>query len=360
MKIGILTYHRTLNYGACLQAIATRVVLEKMGHEAYYVDYWPKYHSQQYKAFSIGRFFSLGLRSRLYYLVESIKWYKYRKIRIDNFELFFKEYIYPYCKPVDEEFDCIIYGSDQIWRNQTALKGYNPVYFAENDLKAKKHIAYSASMGLLPKNDKDKEQVKELTQNFDYIAVRENDLRELLTSLGVDDVQLSIDPTMLLSSHDWDKIIPTNEESNGRYLLVYGISSVAFNMEYIKAFAKIHECQIKVLRGTASSIDTEELITTAAPNKFISLIKNAEYVFTSSFHGLAFSIIYHKEFFASYSTNSNRAETLLNSLGITDRILPPDTFIPDGFDSINYERVENRLIELTQKSIKYIKDSLHE
>lgn len=360
MKIGILTYHRTLNYGACLQAVATRVALQNLGHEVYYVDYWPKYHSQQYKAFSIGRFFSLGLRSRLYYLVESIKWHRYRKIRIDNYEFFFKEYIFPYCKPVDEEFDCIIYGSDQIWRKQDALKGYNPVYFADNDFKTKKHVAYSASMGLLPKNEKDREVIKKLVNNFDSIAVRESNLKELLVDLGIEDVQLTIDPTLLLSSREWDNVIPTTEENNAKYVLVYGISSVAFNMEYIKEFARVHNCQIKVLSGTASSIDTDELITTANPIKFISLIRNAEYVFTSSFHGLAFSIIYHKEFFASYSTNSNRAETLLNSLGITERLLPPNTIIPNSFEEINYKNVEDHLIGLRQSSIDYINESLHE
>ena len=360
MKIGILTYHRTLNYGACLQAVATRVALQKMGHEAYYVDYWPKYHSEQYKAFSIGRFFSLGLRSRLYYLVESIKWYKYRKTIIDNYELFFKEYIYPYCKPVDEEFDCIIYGSDQIWRKQDALKGYNPVYFAENDLKAKKHIAYSASMGILPQKEKDRLKIKDLVQNFNSIAVRERNLKELLASLGIEDVKLTIDPTLLLSSCEWNNVIPTTEENNAKYVLIYGISSVAFNLDYINEFAKAHNCQIKVLSGTASSLDTDELITTANPSKFISLIRNAEYIFTSSFHGLAFSIIYHKEFFASYSTNSNRAETLLESAGISGRLLPPSSIIPNDIKKIDYSSVDLNLSKLREASLNYLKDAIYD
>ena len=51
MKIGIVTYHRTNNYGAVMQALATRFVLEDMGHEAYYVDYWPEYHKEMYQVF---------------------------------------------------------------------------------------------------------------------------------------------------------------------------------------------------------------------------------------------------------------------------------------------------------------------
>ena len=52
MKIGILTYHRSHNYGALLQAIATRIVLKKMGHDAYYIDYWPDYHRRMYAMFN--------------------------------------------------------------------------------------------------------------------------------------------------------------------------------------------------------------------------------------------------------------------------------------------------------------------
>ena len=62
MKIGILTYHRANNYGACLQAIATRLVLEGMGHEVYYVDYWPDYHANTYKVFSFANLKSMNLK----------------------------------------------------------------------------------------------------------------------------------------------------------------------------------------------------------------------------------------------------------------------------------------------------------
>ena len=56
MKIGIVTYHRTLNYGAVMQALATRFVLENMDHEAYYVDYWPDYHREMYAIFPMNKF----------------------------------------------------------------------------------------------------------------------------------------------------------------------------------------------------------------------------------------------------------------------------------------------------------------
>ena len=139
MKVGIVTYHRTLNYGACLQAIATRVALEKLGHEAYYVDYWPKYHSQIYQTFSLTKFWrlpSLGWKFR--YVQSILK----RKKRNDNFDSFFYKYITPYCQPVTAEFDIIVYGSDQIWRKQKSIHDYNYVYFAKTTLRQKNMLLF--------------------------------------------------------------------------------------------------------------------------------------------------------------------------------------------------------------------------
>lgn len=355
MKIGIVTYHRTLNYGACLQAIALRIALEQLGHETYYVDYWPKYHKQTYEAFSFGRFLSLGHRSRIYYLLESIQWYQYRKMRIRNFENFFAQYIYPYCKPTDEQFDIIVYGSDQIWRKQDALKGYNPVYFGQNEFRTNEHVSYSASMGILPKTETEKQEVKEMLSHLDKIAVREKNLLSMLQELGYKETSLTLDPTLLLTAEEWDRVIPTTEEKGDKYILVYGIGKVAFNMEYIYAFAKKHNYKVRILSGTASAEDTYDKITTAAPDSFIQLIKNAEFVFTSSFHGLAFSIIYGKQFYASYSTNSNRAQTLLEFLGIKDRLLTKGTPIPDNSTPIDFLKVNEKLVALRDNSLTYLK-----
>lgn len=153
MKIGIVTYHRTLNYGAVMQSLATRFALEEMGHEVYYVDYWPDYHRRLYECFSFRRFVRCIFK---FHAVSYLKMSVWKKRRHDNFDVFFKRYIYPYCRPIDENYDVVIYGSDQIWRKQIALRTYNPFYFGKNDINTKHHVSYAASMGILPDNGTDK------------------------------------------------------------------------------------------------------------------------------------------------------------------------------------------------------------
>jgi len=355
MKIGIVTYHRTLNYGACLQAIATRVALEKLGNEVYYVDYWPEYHSLKYKPFSLKKLKYISVLGGIKYILDSLRYYKYRRERINNFTPFFEKYIYPYCCDVNEEYDVIIYGSDQIWRKQPELKDYNPIYFGMNNFRTKRHVAYSASMGILPASDRDKDKVKKLVSHLDKIAVREENLKELLIGLGFGDTRITLDPTLLLDKNEWDSIIPSKSPVEFKYMLLYSIGNSAFDIEKVKGYAKKHGCELVVLSGNAKQKSTKLVYTTDGPDKFLSLIRHAECVFTSSFHGLAFSIIFEKEFFASYYKNSNRAETLLNLLEIKGRLLPPKTSIPQDVPPIDYKEVRSRLEVLRQDSLSFLK-----
>lgn len=356
MKIGIVTYHRTNNYGAVMQALATRFVLEDMGHEVYYVDYWPDYHKEMYALFSKRKFKKSNIMGKAGLLLLLLLRHKASKRRIDNFEKFFHTYIYPYCRPVDESFDVVIYGSDQIWRKQGALGTYNPFYFGDNKIKTQHHISYAASMGVLPDNDADKEKVKALVSHLEKISVREEGLRQLLLSLGFENIALSVDPTFLLSSEEWNRRLPSEEYKGEKYALLYMVGLRAFDMKEVKKFTVSKGLKLIVLRGNATSIETKTNITSASPYEFISLIKNAEYVFTASFHGLAFSIIYGKQFFASFKRNSGRAESLLNLIGASNRLLPPMDSIPQDLEPIDYVDVHNKLNVVRQESLKYLSD----
>ena len=95
MKIGILTYHRSHNYGALLQAIALRHVLEEMGHEVTFIDYWPAYHRHLYKAFSFRYMMDRpSFLERCYYVKNCILYYKARRESIVNFTGFLDDYIF--------------------------------------------------------------------------------------------------------------------------------------------------------------------------------------------------------------------------------------------------------------------------
>lgn len=358
MKIGILTYHRVPNYGALLQAVATRVVLQEMGHDVYYVDYYPEYHRKRYKYFSTYDFKKCGLIGKIRYVIESVKTFSYKRARKRNFELFIKREIEPYCRPMSESYDVIVYGSDQIWRKQAESGTFNPIYFGKM-LPAKKHIAYAASMGDMILSSTEKELLKKLVLNLDGIGVREVGLQTLLEGIHINNVIQVLDPTLLITASKWDMIIPAMKFSK-KYLLYYGLMNGSFDETLIYDFARKNNWEVIRLVGTATKKNTYHLRTSAGPDEFLNLIRNAEYVFTSSFHGLVFSILYHKQFFTSFKTNAQRAESILSSLGLSDRLLTPMCKSLPAVTDINYTDVNKKIVELREPSLKYLKKYCHE
>lgn len=348
MKIGIVTYHRAHNYGACLQALATRLFLEQMGHEAYYVDYWPAHHAATYKLFSFYKLFQGNLNGRINYILNIFKNISEKKERIQNFEKFIGEYISPYCRSVNDSFDIILYGSDQIWRKSSYLNDYDPIYFGKNSFKTLKHISFAASMGYLPNIEKDKNRVKELLSHLDEITVREDDLEQLLNELGYHDVKKIVDPTLLLTYKQWIEHVEIPDYQGKPYVLLYYVTKPAFDMNEIIRFAEKRGLEIKILCGQAKSIKLSSYESTAGPLQFLSLIKNASYTFVCSFHGLAFSLIFSKPFYVSLERNFNRIKTLLDLIGEENRFIHPKSSIPE-LQSIDYERVHSML---TRESVK--------
>lgn len=356
MKIGILTYHRAHNYGAILQAIATRVALQSMGHEVFYVDYWPNYHRDMYKIFSYKKFMKLGIGGKLKYLILIITKYKLFKSRINSFQQSISEHIAPYCKPIDYPYDVVVIGSDQLWRKQAALSDYNSFYFGQNDINTKRQITYAVSMGLMPDNKKEMMRIKELLGNVDSISVRETDLAQLVNDLGYN-CEVNIDPTFLLSQKKWETIIPSFT-STEKYVLYYNFQVGAFIDEEVYRFAESKRLKVKIITGGILYKNRKgDVMYSASVNDFISLIKNAEYVFTSSFHGLAFSIIFNKQFYASYSRNSNRARTLLETLGLQNHLIQKQVKIMD-LPVIDYSEVNSLISNMRSKSLNYLTNNL--
>lgn len=355
MKIGIVTYHRSHNYGALLQAIAIRVVLKSLGHDAYYVDYWPSYHRRMYSMINFKQILNWHIRSNIKYLHNLCLTYKSKNRRRLSMFKFIKEYIEPYCLPTTEKFDIIIYGSDQIWRKQSETHKYNPVYFGKNEFKTKKNITYAASMGIIPTSIKEKETIQKLVSNLDAISVREKSLAQLLETLHFSNVRINLDPTLLLTQEQWNNIIPSQNYNGPRYLLYYNLQPNAFSLEKIRKFAIRKGLTLKIIYGNAIKHEDKNNISSTSADGFLELIRHSEFVFTSSYHGLVFSLLYAKPFYASFETNVERAKSILSILGLQEYLLSPKTDIPEDFKEINYKQIFTTLNSLRAESIDYLK-----
>ena len=357
MKIGILTYHRSHNYGALLQGIALREVLVRAGHQATFIDYWPAYHRHMYALFSFHWLFSRkGVKGKYNYVHDVIQYFSYHKKRKDYFDKFIAEFVEPYTSSMSDKYDVIVHGSDQIWRKQPEINAYNPVYFGVHDMKSKKKVSYAASMGDLPQNDSQKAILKVYISHLNHISVREKSLQDLVMNLGFPQVSHDLDPTLLLNQEYWVnkfKLVRNDQP----YALYYKIQN-SFDTQELRQYAKSKGLELKVIHSKVRCAESGENIVMANPSQFLQLIYGANIIFTSSFHGLAFSLIFHKPFYASFTKNSGRAISLLHQCGLENCFLTPQSVIPSDDKSIDYSNVDLVLAKLRKKSLTSLEESM--
>lgn len=355
MKIGILTFHRVLNYGAQLQAYALQKFLEELGHDSYIVDYWPEYRQRSLKLFSLKYFLPMGLGQKLIYLKSHLAIFRYYK-RMSNNKTFVEKYLKI---SSDTSYDALICGSDQIWRKIyfPPFYEYDDTYFGCGRFRAPLVISYAASMGnVYFKTCDDEARFLRLLRNFNQISVREQDLKDYIESHTNLKCQLVLDPVFLLSKDQWMQLIDKNEMPKHKYLLYYNHQGLKFTDNFVKELSEKHNLDIV-------EIDPEVVIShcsnryrqTDNARQFLSLIYGAEFVVSTSFHGLALAIRLEKQvYYASRKAKSNRIYNLASLLGLEDRN------IQDGVSDsrIDYSRVNNVLDEIQKESRSWLTNSI--
>jgi hypothetical protein len=371
MKIGVLTYHRAHNYGAVLQAFALKAFLTKQGSHVEFIDYWPDYRKGMYDLvdFSFLKE-NIGFLRKVKRLLWIILVLPEKLIRFNRFQKFIKYKLQTNNKvkfKTGEEIPCnydfIIYGSDQIWRYNEfkTFKGFDSVYWGEypKNTTAKK-IAYAASMGVMEIDEQQKKFIKKHIENFDLISTREQQLAKIIQPFTKKKVEHILDPVFLLNSNDWLTLLANNYNSRGKYILFYNLNYSKDAVSLVNNIAKELKYRIIEIKGGVAPFNNPfRYKQTVGPEMFISLFSNASFVVATSFHGVAFSIIFRKQFFAlGMKNNAERVTSLLEKLNIPERYLKNPTDI-NSIKEIDYINVSLLLDREKKKSINFINGFIH-
>lgn len=369
MKIGILTYHRAHNYGALLQAYALKTYLKSLGHQTEMIDYWPEYHNEDYKLvpyFRSRRFLS-KIKAVLLLLLG------YNKIikRTKGYKQFMSDYLEISDNPLYTtgeamnkiEYDLAVYGSDQIWRrsNYPSFKGFSDVFFGSYLPEVKKKITYAASMGVIEIDQEDKDYLKRMLANFDALSVREEELKQLVDEIIGSDVSLVLDPVFLLEKEEWTKInsksIPLKKE---KYIFFYQLIPSKEAIAFVKGLENFYGYKVIEIRGRVEPLlYSKRYSQTASPLDFLSIIQNAEIIVSTSFHGVAFSLVFEKQFYAlGMNNNSGRVQSLLNKLNISERLITNINEV-NFEEKINYQKVNVTKDKLIKQSQNYLIEAIN-
>lgn len=341
MRIGILTHPQGANYGGVLQCYALCRYLHTMGHDpivirresdkSFFLWEWIR---SVLKFLHFPRYYKPNTVDKTIHIRQFVEKHLNRTMPIRS-----QHQMRKVCRKY--QLDTIIVGSDQVWRNDFALKfGYN--YFLDFVPSSVKRISYAASFGLSGwrYTPLQTDHIKQLLTQFSAISVREKEAVSLcIDNLNVNAIHV-VDPTLLLSSNDYTNIT-SNRLVNENYVFIYWLGTEADKQQAI-ANSELKDKRI----ADISLRSKNELISI---ENWLSYIKYADFVITDSFHGCVFSILFHKQFsiFSNHLGGNERLNSLLELLGINPS---------DGY--VDYVKVDECLLKVREKSIMFLNNTL--
>lgn len=341
-----VTFHCAHNYGAVWQADALQAYLKSISRdEVECLNYRPSYLSPRLFTINSKDGFVLSI-------IRSFFAFPTRYLRYVRFNRFIKHNI---CQTKSSNFidydldnNILIAGSDQIWNKDITGNKFDEIYFLRPFTKARKY-SYAASLG---SNDFDSisENVVQL-KSFTKIGVRELSLLRSLEAQGLSNVYLNVDPVFLMDYSFYSKSLrPINYS---RYVLVYTLEN---SSEVKKRVQELKNHYYTISIGTMrNQYHTNKHYSCASPETFISLIANADYVISNSFHTIAFSIIFGKpfEYIKLKNGRGTRIESLMSILGVEGNVCMDTKDRKDKMDSLISESKDflKNIINNTNPSI---------
>lgn len=377
--IGLVTCYFHHNYGSMLQAYATEMIMQQMGLPFQTIACKaPINYMQENKIlYIIKKLLIADWKMRLGKMkIERAKkenpmFAKNWNIRNKAFNQFAETFFHvsPYCKnreeltKMAENYSAFLVGSDQLWRTDSVEHGYYTLEWVPGHIRK---IAYSTSIGVKEVPWFQVEKNKRFMNRFDHIALREQSACDLVYKLTGRKVPVVLDPTLLFTGDQWLGIQQQEPLTNGKYIFCYLLGDNPSQREFIKRVKEKTGYKIVALQQLDDYIPSDEGFADEAPyvgpREFLNYIRNAEYVFTDSFHCSVFSILYKKNFFtfsrfaegAKQSTNT-RIDNLLHITGLEDRRMTKDKTIEEV---VNFKRkfdgVDEKLNALRKSSMDYL------
>ncbi|MGX2961383.1 polysaccharide pyruvyl transferase family protein [Peribacillus sp. JNUCC 23] len=366
MKICTITCHDVYNHGASLQAYGLMKYLMNCGHEVEIIDYKPDYLNNHYNLLSIDNpTWEKNNLTKLVYLILKVP------VRIPGLKRkrAFDNFTTKYLKVTETRFssndelkknipnaDAYICGSDQIW-NTLHRNGKDPAFYLDFVPDEKIKVSYAASFATDTISDEYTHMVKKRIERLDAIGVREKSGVEILKKLDINKAVNVVDPVFLLDKEDWNKI--GIKEFKEKYILVYDFDNSNLIKKLATEVAK--EKGYKIYTVNPGKIRyADRYFSFNGPDTFVSLVRNAQFIISNSFHAAVFSVIYEKDFIIVNRTEAinTRMRDLLDDLKIGERLISENYKLNQILEKVDYKESKDILKKKIILSKKYLSDVL--
>lgn len=367
-RIGILTFWNIPNYGSFLQAYALRNVIEKNieNTKVDQIAYLDEIHFNQY----------YGLVPKGYsHAIINPRFYKKFIKRLLNVKEIMqqKKKFCSYYQGIENtgkltkteleitSFDTIILGSDIIWDYSISFFNHD-VYLFGNELNADRIISYAASFGTVKCGDDYPEYVKNGIMRQSAISVRDENSANIVMSIVGKKPEVVIDPTFLWDFKN-DQNIKT-EKKYEKYIVVYGSVFLQKLVMEAQLYAKQHDLKLICLDSLDDIFSWCDLTIKQkdmTPYEWCTFFKNAEIVFTCTYHGLMFGLIFNKRIvFSPTKFILDKASSFIHYLELENVLVNYEEFKKKADWIWDYSIINSRLEELKTKSLNYLKQAIRQ
>lgn len=320
-KIGIMTFHRAINYGAMLQAVALQQAIKRMGYEAELIDYVDKLYDHyeiSYQASNI-------VKTLLKYLLSGkvrLRNKRFEQFLLANADISEQTYSKDTIRNIDEDaYRQFFTGSDQVFN--PSIIDYDENYLLGFVHNKNKCNSYAASIGLSELSEMEQKWLGRYIKDYHRILIREKSGQNILNQMGLRNSILVADPTFLLTKDEWEAMehkikIPKH------YILCYGFQRNEYMENCVNMLSEDRNMLVCVISDRLISDGSlRKQLRGIGPAEWLYLIHSADYIVTNSFHGMVFSFIFQKQVWVADSNDGtfSRMEDFLDEMGCHKRIV---------------------------------------
>lgn len=354
MKVALLTFHDTTNFGSLLQTYGLYRALQDLQLPCEILNYQcaaicrkelPAVGPERWTPKKIGK----------YLLVERVKAKKYRNLKEDAAELFTLSRLYTRdtVGEAQKDYDVFLVGSDILW-GLDITEG-DTAYFLDFVRDPAKKYAFATSVGN-PWTEAEKQQVRPLLQSFHKIAVREQEAAVWVQELTGTRPPVVCDPTMLLDRQTWDALARQsnlyNRLQGKKYVLTYFDTEDGRMHREACAYAKSHNLEVFAINYGIPRPHVKN-VKPVRVREFLALVRHASAVFTASYHGMMFAIYFEKILYYYNDHHASRFDTVANRLGLMEQKRAPETtFVEHDVDYSSVTRKVSRWRDESRRILK--------
>lgn len=352
MRIGILTFHNSDNYGSVLQNYALQEYLSERYHvRTEDINFIPPntnvVNGYFEKVSSIRKLIKNLIKASCYRSYQRRRQY-FAKFRNNYIHISDKTYSEDNASTIANDYDLVICGGDQIWN--TACQDFSWVYYLFH-IPVNKKISYGCSMGACKFNDEDWNVIGNAITDFDAVSVREiNAVNNIFKYTGIKCSNVP-DPTFLLPQQSYESIARQCLIDRD-FIFIYMINMDPDAMQLASDIASVSGMNAYTIISCKDSFKLKKyknirFVEDSSPEAFIAYIRDANVVLTNSFHGTAFSLIFNKKFYTIGSlTNDSRILTILTELNLKDRAVDSisNVHLNDDIDYQSRKEIIDRFV----------------